>query len=72
MLIANLVALLERFRVPHLFHVRLTLFELAEAKGGRPTIEPVGKVAGQTGGELLRESWKQLLLQPADNEFVGH
>jgi len=39
---------------------------------GEVIVAPVGKVAGLTGGELLRESWKQILSRPVDNRFVGH
>ena len=40
--------------------------------GGEAKVAPVGKVAGLTGGELLRESWKQVLSLPVDNRFLGH
>ena len=35
---------------------------------GEAMVAPVGKVAGLTGGELLRESWKQVLSLPAETD----
>jgi hypothetical protein len=38
-----------------------------------PVVAPADKIAGLTGGELLRDSWAQLLSLPiAENPFNGH